>query len=193
MKYIGLDGKEYSSIDEVTRANREVRAHPLYVREMRRRAVINRPGEITREEWRKILTDAGEISKETEELMEKALRKSVDEAVKDPRFVKDAKDLVEGKVVKKTYNFQISGLHRSILKSANRRGIPFELNGEQIESLMEKKCHFCGSKSETVITLGEKYEYKDSKGVCVTCGEVHDLLGARMTPWLDSIIENIKH
>lgn len=188
MKYIGLDGKEYSSIDEVTKANREVKAHPLYVKEMNRRRVANIPGEITRQQWAMI------IGERLADLvpMEKALRKSVEEAVKDPQFVKDMEDLIEGKAVKKTYKFQISGLHRSLLKSANRRGIPFDLNGEQIDSLLEKKCYYCGKKSETVITLGDRFEYKECQGVCGTCGEVHDLLGPGMTPWLDSIIENVK-
>lgn len=167
MKYIGLDGKEYSSIDEVTKANREVKAHPLYVKEMNRRRVANIPGEITREQWVRILgsTEVKKVNSEVNEVKPE---------------------------VKKTYKFQISGLHRSLLKSANRRGIPFDLNGEQIDSLLEKKCYYCGKKSETVITLGDRFEYKECQGVCGTCGEVHDLLGAGMTPWLDSIIENVK-
>lgn len=167
MKYIGLDGKEYSSIDEVTKANREVKAHPLYVKEMNRRRVANIPGEITREQWVRILGST-EVKKVNSEINE----------------VKPE--------VKKTYKFQISGLHRSLLKSANRRGIPFDLNGEQIDSLLEKKCYYCGKQSETVITLGDRFEYKECQGVCGTCGEVHDLLGAGMTPWLDSIIDNVK-
>lgn len=149
---------------------------------------MNIPGEITREQWAMI------IGKRPVDptIMEKELRKSVDEAVKDPRFVKDMEYLMEGKAVKKTYKFQISGLHRSLLKSANRRGIPFDLNGEQIDSILEKKCYYCGKKSETIITLGERFEYKCCQGVCGTCGEVYDLLGAGMAPWLDSIIENAK-
>lgn len=168
MKYIGLDGKEYSSIDEVTKANREVKAHPLYVKEMNRRRVANIPGEITREQWVRILGST-EVKKVNSEVNE-----------------------VKPEVKKNGYKFQISGLHRSLLKSANRRGIPFDLNGEQIDSLLEKKCYYCGKKSETVITLGDRFEYKECQGVCGTCGEVHDLLGAGMTPWLDSIIENVK-
>lgn len=214
--YIGIDGKSYDSIDELAKANRETKAHPLYVKEMKRRGMMNIAGEISRDEWQRILKDSGEEVKiqqqpsyvdrfesekasvrtvtpeEIKEGMKKVLRKSVDEAGKDPQFVKDMDDLMEGKAVKRSYKFQISEDHAKLSRKANSRGIPFELNGEQIESLMEKKCYFCGGKSDTVITFGEKFDYKESKGVCGTCGEVHDLLGARMTPWLDSIIENVK-
>ncbi len=56
MKYIGLDDQEYSTLEELTAANKKVKEHPLYVKEMRRRSIANIPGSITREEWQKLWT-----------------------------------------------------------------------------------------------------------------------------------------
>ena len=181
MKYIGLDGKEYSSIDEVTKANREVKAHPLYVKEMNRRRVTNVPGEITRDQWAII------IGKRPVDPV--VIEKAVDKATKDPQFVKDLEDLIEGSPVKRAYKFSIPDTYKSVMKSAAKKGIPFDLDVLQVESLMEKKCYFCGYESEKIVTLGKRFDYKDSKAVCGTCKKVYDLLGDETHEYLDRFMK----
>ena len=153
---------------------------------------------------------------EIKEGMKKVLRKSVDEAVKDPQFVKDMDDLMEGRTVKKSivnpvksdsesteemnemveskagkrpYKFSIPDTYKSVMKSAAKKGIPFDLNILQVESLMEKRCHFCSHESEKIITLGDRFDYKDSKAVCGMCKQAHDLFGPELTPWLDRFVK----
>lgn len=164
--YIGLDGKSYSSIDEVMKVNKEIRTHPLYIKEMNRRRVANIPGEITRDQWA-VLIGGGPV---------------------DPVVVEKEETVVLRKAPKK-YQFQISDMHRSLLKSANRKGLKFELTQDQIDSLLEKKCYFCGHKSETIIIVGDRFDYESSRGVCGTCKKVHDLLGDEMHEYLDRFMQ----
>jgi hypothetical protein len=149
-------------------------------------------GAITREEWEKLWT-----STYLEQKKEPGLHVNY-EAQKKPEKIgsgilyikemekKSAKaDVDKQALSKKKYSFSISPVHKSILKSANRNGILFELTGEQIESLLEKKCHFCSTKSETLITVGEKFDYPNARPVCGTCKRVHDVLGDEMQGYVD--------
>jgi hypothetical protein len=207
MKYIGLDGHEYATVADLTEANKKVKEHPLYLKEMRRRAVANIPGAITREEWQKLWTSTylEPFKKEPglhvnyeaqEKKIEKVRKKSkfetqVEEALKKSEEKKSAKaDVKEVAPDKKKYSFTISHVHKSILKRANRAGIPFELNADQIDSLLEKKCHFCSTKSETLITVGEKFDYPNARPVCGACKRVHDVLGDEMQEYVDRLIQD---
>jgi hypothetical protein len=186
MKYIGLDGYEYATVAELAEANRKVKEHPLYIKEMKRRAVANIPGAITREEWEKLRTST----------YLEPFKKGPDEVQEKPEKIGSGilhiKEMEKksAKADKKKYSFSISQVHKSILKSANRNGIPFELTGEQIDSLLEKKCHFCSVKSETLITVGNRFDYASSRPVCGACKKVHDVLGDEMQEYIDRLIQD---
>ena len=89
----------------------------------------------------------------------------------------------------KKYTFSISPLHKSLVRKSNAKGLAFELTGDQIESLLEKKCHFYGVESVTLITVGKKFDYSSSKGVCGECKGVHDLLGEGMGDYLGRFVK----
>jgi hypothetical protein len=201
--YIGIDGKSYSSIDELSKANREVKNNPIYLKEMRRRAVANIPGDISREDWQKLLKLHGEH----QELQASNVKQTVVEPVNyvdkfekekpvEKKEEKEVKKEVKPEVVeetpeeKKKYSFNISERHKSLVRSANAKGIPFELSGEQIDSILERRCHFCSTKSETLITVGEKFDYPNARPVCGTCKRVHDVLGDEMQEYVDRLIQD---
>lgn len=208
--YIGIDGKSYSSIEELAKANREVKSNPIYVREMRRRSLVNIPGEITREDWQKLLRLHGE-QKELQEANVKQTvvepvnyvsqfekEKKVEEKIKEkPEAKEPSKDKAEKKPVeegecpteKKKYASYMSEERRKLLKRANAKKMEFDLTEEQITSLLEKKCHFCSAKSETLITVGNKFDYPNARPVCGTCKRVHDVLGDEMQEYIDRLVE----
>jgi uncharacterized protein YacL (UPF0231 family) len=204
MKYIGLDGHEYATVADLTDANKKVKEHPLYLKEMRRRAVANIPGAITREEWQKlwtstylesfkkhdaVLPENKGIHKVAEEFSEKVRKKSkfetqVEEALKKSEEKKSAK------ADKRKYSMLLPEEYRRLLKRANAKKMEFDLTEEQVSSLLEKKCHFCGVDSETIITVGNKFDYPNARPVCGTCKRVHDVLGDEMQEYVDRLIQD---
>jgi uncharacterized protein (UPF0218 family) len=200
MKYIGLDGHEYATVADLTDANKKVKEHPLYLKEMRRRAVANIPGAITREEWQKLWTSTYleplkkepglHVNYETQEKkIEKARKKSkfetqVEEALKKSEEKKSAK------ADKRKYSMLLPEEYRRLLKRANAKKMEFDLTEEQVSSLLEKKCHFCGVDSETIITVGNKFDYPNARPVCGTCKRVHDVLGDEMQEYVDRLIQD---
>jgi len=180
---IAIDGTECTSISELAERNKMIKESPLYVKEMRRRAVCNIPGDITRDQWRELIKSV--LPKDEEEVKKRIKERDSVKKIEtqNPMTPEEAFEK------EKKYTFNISPLHKNLLKSANRKGLPFELTGEQIESLLEKKCHFCGIESVTLITLGKKFDYASSKGVCQECKSVHDLLGEGMGDYLDRFVK----
>jgi hypothetical protein len=208
--YIGINGIKYSSIEELTKANREVKNNPIYIKEMRRRALVNIPGEITREDWQKLLKIYGE-NKELEEANVKTTRvepvnymdqfekesKKEEKPVEKKEPEKNAEPKAEAKPVKeeevvekKKYASYMSDERRKLLKRANAKKMEFDLTEEQVSSLLEKKCHFCSTKSETLITVGDKFDYPNARPVCGTCKRVHDVLGDEMQEYVDRLIQD---
>lgn len=179
---IAIDGTECTSISELAERNKMIKESPLYVKEMRRRAVCNIPGEITRDQWQDLVKVA--LPKNEEEVKKRV--KERDSVKKVEVQIPTPEEAFEKE---KKYTFNISPLHKNLLKSANRKGLAFELTGDQIESLLEKKCHFCGIESVTLITTGKKFDYASSKGVCGECKSVHDLLGEGMSDYLDRFVK----
>jgi hypothetical protein len=193
MKYIGLDDHEYATIAELTEANRKVKEHPLYLKEMRRRSVANIPGSITREEWKKLWTSTylEPFKKVPDEVQEKPEKiGSGILHIKEMEKKSANADVKEVVSVKKKYASNMSDERRRLLKRANAKKMEFDLTEEQVSSLLEKKCYFCRVKSETLITVGSKFDYPSSRAVCGTCKRVHDLLGDEMQEYIDRLIQD---
>lgn len=110
------------------------------------------------------------------------------------KITKEEWDLANGiksKDVKKErgYNFYISPAHKSALKSANVRKIPFDLTGDQVEDLLKEPCHFCKGSSENVITLGQRFDIDSCVGVCSVCRVLYKKMGDGFVLWLKRVVD----
>jgi 2-oxoglutarate dehydrogenase complex dehydrogenase (E1) component-like enzyme len=187
--YIGLDGNEYATIAALTEANRKVKEHPLYLKEMKRRAIANIPGSITREEWHAIKKIEEQKQEKFEEVLDKWEKEKSDreEVIVNPKSTAEKKST---DVDKKKYSFNISQKHKSLVRSANARGMEFDLSSDQIDSLLEKKCYFCRTDSETLITVDKRFDYTSARPVCGTCKKVYDVLGDEMQEYIDRLVQD---